>query len=70
MVDGNIINTQKSTAVSDQQMQLKIIFYITVEILKYKDLNLERKYKAFIDNQNNYYVFSQVKKDYKLNLKF
>ena len=70
MVDGNIINTQKSTAVYDQQMQLKIIFYITVEILKYKDLNLERKYKAFIDNQNNYYVFSQVKKDYKLNLKF
>lgn len=70
MVGGNITNTQKSTAVSDQQMQLKIIFYITVEILKYKDLNLERKYKAFIDNQNNYYVFSQVKKDYKLNLKF
>ena len=70
MVGGNIINTQKSTAVSDQQMQLKIIFYITVEILKYKDLNLERKYKAFIDNQNNYYVFSQFKKDYKLNLKF
>ena len=50
MVGGNIITTQKSTAVSDQQMQLKIIFYITVEILKYKDLNLERKYKAFIDN--------------------
>ena len=42
-------------------MQLKIIFYITIEILKYKDLNLESTRPLWVTRITNVF-FHKLKK--------